>query len=182
LSEDWIPVPEIENVLIVLAALSEDPIEIEAAPVMNLLARLKDWRGGSVYVFHQPPEAGEVLEDVDPEMAAKFALAAQMSDVRAEVCRDAFRRVFSRAAVQRVVLINDMQGRASLEEIDQLFHLLDSTDILWAGEWPGRFAVGMRSWHGEIFLDIEQAEINLRNTVEQAASARGLRLEAVHGF
>jgi len=178
LSDDWIPVPEIENVLIVIARLAEDPVEIEQAPVMPLLQKLKTWTNGSVYVFHDPPEAGEVLEDVDTEMAAQFALAAQMSDDLAEVCRDAFRRVFSRATVQRVVLVSANDPSIDLPEIDQAFTLLDQSDIVWLGEWPARFIMAMRSYHEEIFSDLELAGADLRKQAEAIAAAKGLKFLA----
>jgi len=179
LSDDWIPVPEIENVLIVMARLAEDPAEIEQAPVMPLLQNLKSWTNGSVYVFHDPPEAGEVLEDVDAGMAAKFALAAQMSDDLVEACRDAFRRVFSRATVQRVVLVSANDAGMDLSQIDQVFGLLDQAEIVWMGEWPARFILAMRSWHEEIFSDLELAGTDLRKRIEAIAAARGLKFLAL---
>ena len=72
---DWIPVPEFEKVLIVMADLADTAEGIAESPALPFLQALKSWDGGTVYVFHAPPEAGEVLEDVDPEMAAKYALA-----------------------------------------------------------------------------------------------------------
>lgn len=175
---DWIPVPEIENVLIILARLSDLPEEIAEAPVMPLLDELKSWNGGSVYVFHDPPEAGEVLEDADPEMAARFALAAQMTDHRAEVCRDALRRVFSRATVQRVVLVNADHGDISVDQINGAFAGLQDTDIFWAGEWPGRFILGMRTYHGELFSDLNAAQSDLRNIIHSVTAERSLTLQA----
>ncbi len=173
---DWIPVPEIENVLIVLATLAETPEDSAAAPVMALLEKLKTWHGAAVYVFHDPPEAGEVLEDVDPDMAARFALAAQMSDVKTEVCRDAFRRVFSRATVQRVVLLADDHGDIGVDRIDELFSALDGADLIWDGIWPNRFALGMREFRAEIFSDLDAAEQDLRKTVEAFAVEQSLAL------
>ncbi len=175
---DWIPVPEIENVLIVLAELADNPGDISQAPVMPLLDKLKQWHGGSVYVFHNPPEAGEVLEDAAPEMAAKFALAAQMSDWPGEVCRDAFRRVFSRATVQRVVLVSARAGDVTIDRIDQLFADLDHSEFLWAGEWPGRFALGLRSFQPQIFSRADTDNFDLRKAVEEYAEQISLNLRA----
>lgn len=176
---DWIPVPEIENVLIVLATLAEDAETVAEAPVMSLLEELKNWNGGSVYVFHDPPEAGEVLEDADPEMAARFALAAQMSEMRAEVCRDAFRRVFSRASVQRVVLVHADAGDLESNQVDEVFGRLNSCDLVWLGEWPRRFMLGMRTYHGEIFSDLEAAESDLRKSVEAVAAEKSLKIQVL---
>jgi len=171
---DWIPVPEFENVLIVLAELADAPEDIADAPAFPLLDRLKQWNGGTVYVFHSPPEAGEVLEDLDPDMAARFALAAQMSDMPAEVVRDAFRRVFSRSVVQRVLLVASQTGRAELEKIDELFAKLEHHDLVWAGEWPTDFALGMKQFQGEIFSDLNNAQNDLRKIVREIATEKNL--------
>ena len=162
-----------------MAELSDSPEDIQAAPAMQLLEKLKAWSAGSVYVFHNPPEAGEILEDVDADMANRFALAAQMSDDRWEACRDAFRRMFSRAVVQRVVLVKDDDGTLDPARIDEIFADLASYDISWAGEWVGRFAVGLREFDPEIFSGAESPEFNLRNSLEAVAQSKGLNIKAV---
>lgn len=171
---DWIPVPEFENVLIVLAELAETPEAIADAPVMGVLQQLKGWTNGTVYLFHNPPEAGEVLEDVDPEMAAQFALAAQMTDDPAEVCRDALRRVFSRSVVQRVLVVQVNEQGPSVEMIDRLFAELASADLVWAGEWPRNFGLGMKQYYGELFSDLESAKLDLRKIVTDYAQQQNL--------
>lgn len=176
---DWIPVPEIENVLIVVTTLADTAEAIVETPGFALLSGLKTWQGGSVYVFHDPPEAGEVLEDADAEMAERFALAAQMTDLRTEVCRDAFRRMFNRATVQRVVLICTDDGPVAPESIDALYRELDSHHLVWAGEWPGRFALAMNTFHAEIFSDLDAGETSLRNVVEAVAAENGLKLKVL---
>jgi hypothetical protein len=166
---DWIPVPEFENVLIVMADLAETPEGIANSPALPLLEELKSWTGGTVYLFHSPPEAGEVLEDVDPEMAAKFALAAQMSDMPAEAVRDALRRVFSRSVVQRVLVVRSVSGRRRVSGLDDLFTKLAAADLVWAGEWPGEFALGMKAYHAGIFSDLNFADSNLKKAVKEEA-------------
>ncbi len=143
---------------------------------MPLLEKLKAWQGGSVYIFHDPPEAGEVLEDADPDMAARFALAAQMSDMRAEVCRDALRRVFSRATVQRVVLVSVDNGDISVDRIDEVFASLSGADLVWDGNWPRHFVLGMRELRPEIFSDLNAAEMDLRKAIETVATEQSLVL------
>lgn len=173
---DWIPVPEFENVLIIMADLADDPDAISEAPVMPFLEQLKQWDGGTIYLFHSPPEAGEVLEDADPDMAARFALAAQMTDMISEACRDAMRRVFSRATVQRVVLLRSVSGTMTPQQIDGLFEKLSGADMVWAGEWPEQFALGMKAYHGELFSDLNAAEMDLRKVVVKSAQELGLDL------
>lgn len=175
---DWIPVPEFEKVLIVMADLADTPEGIIESPALPLLEELKSWDGGTVYVFHAPPEAGEVLEDADPEMAAKFALAAQMADMPAEAVRDALRRVFSRAVVQRVVVVRSDAGRETIAKIDQVFDALESADIAWAGEWPRNFALGLKQYHGEIFSDLNLADQDLKQVTLEVAKREGLKAEA----
>lgn len=176
MSEDWIPVPEIEKVLIIIAELSDDADALAEAPAMKLLNKLKNWSGGSVYVFHNPPEAGEILEDVDAEMATEFALAAQMSDIAGEVCRDALRRIFSRAVVQRVVLVKDDAAQFDTGVIDSAFTALAEADLAWAGEWPSSFIAGFREFYPEIFSDVDAPDYDLRNRVAEVARARALQL------
>lgn len=171
---DWIPVPEFENVLIVLAELADTPEAIAENPAMSVLQSLKNWTNGTVYLFHAPPEAGEVLEDVDPEMAAQFALAAQMTEDPAEVCRDALRRVFSRSVVQRVLVVQVNDQGPSVDRIDRLFADLAAADLVWAGEWPHSFALGMKQFYGEIFSDLETARRDLRKVVDAYAQDHGL--------
>lgn len=174
---DWIPVPEFEKVLIVMAELADTAEGIMESPALPLLEELKSWNGGTVYVFHTPPEAGEVLEDADPEMAARFALAAQMADMPAEAVRDALRRVFSRAVVQRVVVIRSDAGRETVAKIDQIFDTLESVDIAWAGEWPRNFALGLKQYHGEMFSDLNQADQDLKQAVLEVTTREGLKAE-----
>ena len=133
-------------------------------------------------MFHDPPEAGEVLEDVDPDMASRFALAAQMSDIRAEVCRDALRRVFSRATVQRVVLLSDRSGETTVEKINAIFSALEQSDMVWAGEWPWRFSMGMREFQGEIFSDLNSAESDLRKAFTGICESQGMKLVVLDDF
>lgn len=174
---DWIPVPKIENVLIVLANLADDAEALAESPALIFLEAVKNWKGATVYLFHNPPEAGELLEDVAPELAAEFALAAQMSDIRAEVCRDALRRVFSRAVVQRVVLVNADRGDMGVTTLAEAFTVLEGVDVVWAGEWPHQFMLGMRNFHSEIFTDIETAESDLRNCVEAVVEKKLLKFQ-----
>lgn len=176
MSDDWIPVPEIENVLIVMATLADEPEALAQAPAFALLQQLKDWHEGSVYVFHAPPEAGEILEDVDAEMGARFVLAAQMADTRAEACRDAFRRVFGRADVKRAVLVTAEDGHFSISEIDAAFAALrDGCEVVWKGEWPMSFALGMTGYHEEIFTPLPADDVDLRNLVAEKCAAAGLK-------
>lgn len=179
---DWIPVPEFENVLIIMAELADTEEKILAAPVLPLLNELKNWNEGTLYLFHNPPEAGEILEDVDADMAARFALAAQMADEPAEACRDALRRMFSRAVVQKVVIMGSDSGKGKLAEIGQLFLDLDHADMVWAGDWPGQYALGMKQYHGEIFSDLHAANQDLRKVVRDLAGAGDLVLLERDGF
>lgn len=174
---DWIPVPEFEKVLIVMADLADTAEGIMESPALPLLEELKTWNGGTVYVFHAPPEAGEVLEDADPEMAARFALAAQMSDMAAEAVRDALRRVFTRAVVQRVVLVRSDAGRETVAKIDEIFDALGDADMVWAGEWPRDFALGLKQFYGEIFSDLNLADSDLRKCVVDVGEQEGLEVK-----
>lgn len=176
---DWIPVPEFENVLILMADLADEPEALAASPAMALCTELMDWQGGTLYMFHNPPEAGEILEDVDADLAARFALAAQMSDMLSEACRDALRRVFSRAVVQRVLLIRSSSGTITLDKIDALFKELETSDLIWAGEWPGQFALGMKAYHPEIFSDLNAADTDLRKCLLADAQRLGLKFSEV---
>lgn len=174
---DWIPVPEIEKVLIVLANLADDAEALAEAPAMAFLQKVKSWKGATVYLFHNPPEAGELIEDAAPELAAEFALAAQMSDIKAEVCRDALRRVFSRAVVQRVVLVSADNGDIATINLDEAFSVLEEVDVIWAGDWPHQFMLGMCNYQPEIFADIKVAEKDLRKCVEVIVDEKGLKYQ-----
>ncbi len=169
---DWIPAPKIENALILFISLPSDHPEgedLQSVLPMDLLRAIASQEQLTPYLFYDPPERGDDLDDALGSLAASFALAAQLPGCLGGQMFAACRRVFSRATVKKAVVVANPCNGLHITQLLHVFDALEITEIVVLINDPEIIA-GFTALDADIFQSVDWEQKDLGKELNQYAS------------
>lgn len=170
---DWIPAPTIENVLIVLVDYAGETDQ--DARTLDQLLNLTGSRDFSSYVFFAPAEEADAAEEWLAPLEQHAAIAAQGFGSSTDNIAAALRRLFSRAVVQRVVLVRVSQGVPPADLVSRGYAALDEVDVWTVPTKSGAlWLVGLRQFPPQLFQQVHADAPAAVDQLETAAKTHNL--------